>query len=149
MKKHKALIFVIGLLLLTAVAAGAHLLTRDQVTEGTVQLIHGEKTYELEIGELDYKEVTGTRMNGKGEEIPVKASGILLKDVLELKSIVGYSKVKVVSDDSYSAELTVEEVKNDTKAYLLHEEEGKLRLVVFGDKNSKRSVSNVMQIVVE
>ena len=149
MKTRKALIFVIGLLLLTAVAAGAHLLTRDQVTEGTVQLTYGDKTYELEIGELDYKEVTGTRMNGKGEEIPVEASGILLKDVLELKSIVGYSKVKVVSDDSYSAELTAEEVKNDTKAYLLHEEEGELRLVVFGDTNSKRSVSNVVQIVVE
>ena len=149
MKTRKALIFVIGLLLLTTLAAGAHLLTREQVTEGTVQLIYGEKTYELEISKLAYQQVTGTRMNGKGQEIPVEALGILLKDVLELKSIVGYSNVKVVSDDSHSAELTAEEVKNDTKAYLLHEEEGELRLIVFGDTNSKRSVSNVVQIIVE
>ena len=125
------------------------MLTREQVTEGTVQLIYGEKTYELEISELEYEKVTGTRRNGKGEEILVESSGILLKDVLERKGIVEYSKVKVVSDDSYSAELTAEEVENDTKAYLLHEKEGELRLVVFGDTNSKRSVSNVVQIIVE
>lgn len=47
--------------------------------------------------------ITGTRVNGKGEE---------------------------------------------KKAYLLLQEE-ELRLVVFGDENSKRSVSNVKQIVVE
>ena len=149
MKTRKAIIFVIGLLLLTGAAAAFHLLTRDQVSEGTVQLIHGDKTYELEIGELDYEQVTGTRMNGKGEEIPVDTSGISMKSVLELKGIAEYSKVKVVSDDSYSAELTAEEVKENSKAYLLHEEEGELRLVVFGDTNSKRSVSNVVQIIVE
>lgn len=47
--------------------------------------------------------ITGTRVNGKGEE---------------------------------------------EKVYLLLQEE-ELRLVVFGDENSKRSVSNVKQIVVE
>ena len=45
-------------------------------------------SYELEIGELEYEQVTGIRMNGKSEEIPVDTLGILLKEVLELKSIV-------------------------------------------------------------
>ncbi len=67
---------------------------------------------------------------------------------LAQEHITGYSKVSVVSDDSYSAELTADEVKEDGKVYLLNEEDS-LRLVVFGDENSKRSVSNVVQIVVE
>ena len=149
MKANKAIIFIMVLLMLTGGVAAFHLLTRDQVSEGTVQLIYGEKTYELEIGELEYEQVTGIRMNGKGEEIPVEAMGILLKDVLKLKNIVDYSKIKVVSDDSYSAQLTEEEVKENSKVYLLQEEEGELRLLVFGDTNSKRSVTNVVQIIVE
>ena len=148
MKTRKALIFVIGLLLLTTLAAGAHLLTREQVTEGTVQLIYGEKTCELEIDKLEYEQVTGTRLNGKGEEIPVDASGILLKTVLDKNEIKEYSKVVVVSNDSYQAQVTVEEIEEEKKVYLLHEE-GELRLLVFGDTNSKRSVSNVVQIMVE
>ncbi len=148
MKTRKALIFVIGLLLLTAVAAGAHLLTRDQVTEGCVQLLYGEKSYEVEISKLEYEQVTGTRVNGKGEEIPVEASGILLKNLLNAQKITEYSKVTVKADDSYSAEMTREEVQDASKVYLLHEE-GELRLIVFGDTNSKRSVSNVVQIVIE
>lgn len=148
MKTRKALIFVIGLLLLTAVAAGAHWLTRDQVTEGCVQLLYGEKSYEVEISKLEYEQVTGTRVNGKGEEIPVEASGILLKNLLNAQKITEYSKVTVKADDSYSAEMTREEVQDASKVYLLHEE-GELRLIVFGDTNSKRSVSNVVQIVIE
>ena len=54
----------------------------------------------------------------------------------------------VVSDDSYTADLTAEEVAESGKAYLLLEQPY-LRLVVFGDQNSKRRVSNVVQIIVE
>ena len=56
----------------------------------------------------------------------------------------------VVADDSYSAEITAEEMGNAVEAYLIQEEgESRLRLIVFGDKDSKRSVSNVAQIIVE
>ena len=89
-------------------------------------------------------------MNGKGEEKIVEASGILLKNVLEGVGITEYSKVSVVADDSYSAEITAEEMADDAKAYLIQEEgEARLRLIVFGDKDSKRSVSNVAQMIVE
>ena len=51
----------------------------------------------------------------------------------------------MVSDDSYSAEVHADEAEN--AHFLL--EEGTLRLIVFGDSNSKRSVSDVKQIIVE
>ena len=60
-----------------------------------------------------------------------------------------YEKVTVVSDDSYSAEVLKEEVEEGTRAFLILGDENELRLVVFGDTNSKRSVSNVAQVVVE
>ena len=46
-------------------------------------------------------------------------------------------------------EVSKEEVDEDGKVYLLKEDDGSLRLVVFGDENSKRSVSNVVKMVVE
>ena len=70
-----------------------------------------------------------------------------LEDVGKVRNVIQVSNDEI-KREAFS-ESNVEEVKNDPKAYLLHEEEGKLRLVVFGDKNSKRSVSNVVQIVVE
>ena len=106
-------------------------------------------TVTVDISKLDYVQVTGTRMNGKGEEQIVDGPGIALKDLLSGQKIQNCTKVVVVSDDSYNAELTAEEVADGSKAFLIVEEENELRLVVFGDTNSKRSVSNVVQIVVE
>lgn len=87
-------------------------------------------------------------MTGKGEEREVEAPGILIKDILEENGITDYSEVTVIADDSYSARITEEEIKEETKAYLLKEEDS-LRLIVFGDENSKRNVKNVVEIVVE
>ena len=56
--------------------------------------------------------------------------------------------VTVVADDSYRAELLVEEVKEENRAYLMLED-NTLRLIVFKDENSKRSVSDVVEICVE
>lgn len=87
-------------------------------------------------------------LGGKGEELPVDAPGVLLKDVLAGDSISDYSKVTVVANDSYSVEVSAEEIKEEAKVYLLLEEDS-LRLQVFGDENSRRGVSDVVQIVVE
>lgn len=148
MKSHKAIILGVVLIILTAVLAVIHLGTREEVPENAVQISANDKTYMVDIEKLNYEKVEGVRVNGKGEEIPVDGQGIALKDILAQENITEYSKVTVVADDSYSAELTADEVKEDGKAYLLNEEES-FRLVVFGDENSKRSVSNVVQIVVE
>ena len=149
MKKHKVKIFVIALLILTIIAALVHLNTREAVAEGTLLISAGGETITVDISKFDYEQVTGTRVNGKGEERTVDAPGITLKNVLARENIQDYTKVTVMADDSYSAEITAEEVEDGSKAFLIVEEENELRLVVFGDTNSKRSVSNVAQIVVE
>lgn len=148
MKSRKAIILGVVLIILTAIAAVIHLSTREEVPENAVQISANDKTYTIDIKKLNYEQVEGIRVNGKGEEIPVEGAGIALKDILAQEKITEYSKVTVVAGDSYSAELTAEEIKEDEKVYLLNEEES-LRLIVFGDENSKRSVSNVVQIIVE
>jgi len=150
MKKHRAIIFIVILLLITGVMAFVHFNTREEVPEGAIEVIVGEEVQIVDITKLSYEKVEGTRVNGKGEEIFVEASGILLKNVLEKAGIEEYMNVSVVADDAYSAEISAEEVNDDTKAYLIQaEEDVRLRLIVFGDKDSKRSVSNVAQIIVE
>jgi len=149
MKKYKVIIFAFILAVLTVAVAVIHLNTRDAVAEGTLRLVVGENEITLDISEFAYEQVTGVRVNGKGEEIPVEGFGIAVKDVLTQAQIAEYGHVKVISDDSYQAEISADEVEDGTKAFLILDDENKLRLVVFGDTNSKRSVSNVVQIVVE
>lgn len=150
MKKHRAIIFIAILLIITGIMTMIHLRTREEVPEGAIEVTSGEDTSIVDITELSYETVTGIRVNGKGEEIEVEASGILLKDVLEGVGVTKADKVSVLADDSYSAELTWEEIMEPSRAYLIQEEgETRLRLLVFGDKDSKRSVSNVAQIIIE
>lgn len=149
MKTRKVTVFAVILIMITVIAAVIHLNTRQNVTEGSVLISADGKSITLEISRLKMERVTGIRMNGKGEEITVDAPGILLGQVLESEKIEEYSKVTVISDDSYNAEMTAEEIDNETSVFLILEDEGELRLVVFDDTDSKRSVSNVAQIVVE
>lgn len=148
MKTHKALLLILVLVMITGIAAWFHLTSREEAAEGTLQITVSGNTQTIELAALDYVPVSGVRVNGKGETISVEGRGILVKDLLASTKIASYSKVTVVSDDSYTAELTAEEVAEDGKAWLLLEQPY-LRLVVFGDQNSKRSVSNVVQIIVE
>lgn len=149
MKTRKVLVFAAVLAVLTVIAAMFHFTTRKAVAEGTLAMtVHGtEQT--VDISKFAYEQVTGIRVNGKGEEIPVDAPGVSLKQVLSKAGVKEYEKVTVVSDDSYSAEVLKEEVEEGTRAFLILGDENELRLVVFGDTNSKRSVSNVAQVVVE
>ena len=149
MKARKAIILVTVLIVLTAILAVIHLSRREEVPENTLQISVKGESITVDIEKLEYEQVIGVRVNGKGEEIPIDAPGISVNELLTQEKISDYSKVTVVADDSYSAELTAEEVREDGKAFLLNEEEGSLRLVVLGDENSKRSVSNVVQIIVE
>ena len=148
MKTHKALLLILVLVMITGIAAWFHLSSREEAAEGTLQITVSGNTQTIELAALDYAPVSGVRVNGKGETISVEGRGILVKDLLASTKIASCSKVTVVSDDSYTAELTAEEVAEDGKAWLLLEQPY-LRLVVFGDQNSKRSVSNVVQIIVE
>lgn len=144
MKNRKIYLIALVLVVLVSVLAVVHLSGREQVAENTVQLTADGKTYEISLSDLNCEPVSGVRVNGKGEEIPVEGQGIALSLLLEQYNVDDYRTVTVISDDSYSTEVAVEETEN--ACFLL--EEGQLRLIVFGDSNSKRSVSNVKQIVV-
>lgn len=148
MKTKKMIIFIGMLIALTLLAAVLHLTTREEVPKQAVKVTTSEKETLLDIMSLDYATVTGIRVNGKGEEIPVEEIGISMKEVLEAMGITEYATITVISDDSYSAKVSKEEVLEKDKVFLLLED-NTLRLIVFGDSNSKRSVSNVVQIQVE
>ena len=77
----------------------------------------------------------------------METQGISLKNLLITEGIEEYTEIQVTADDSYSAVLEKNELEEKDNAYLILQEES-LRLIVFGDSNSKRSVSNVAQIVV-
>ena len=145
MKNKKIIIFIILLLAITGIAAFSHLSTREVVPENGIQIIANGESKILDVDKLDYETVTGTYVTGKGEEREVNDPGISLKAILKEAGVSEFTRVNVTSDDSYSVEVTVEE---SSEAYLIHEEDS-LRLIVFGDKDSKRNVKNVVTIEVE
>lgn len=148
MKQHKVSILIFTLAILVGITAWLHLSSRQEVAGGTVLVTADGQTNTVQLDGLHYEPVSGIRVNGKGESISVEGEGISLKDLLESRNITSYSSVRVISDDSYWAELTVEEIRESGKACLLLEDDT-LRLVVFGDENSRRSVSNVVEIIVD
>lgn len=149
MKKIKPIpALIAALVLLTAIAAAIHLATRTDVRSGTLRVEYGDKAVELDVGRLELGPVRGAVRNGKGEELAVDGQGVLLSQVLEQAGVGGYTAVTVTADDEYSAAVTAAEAADPGRVYLLLEGDGSLRLVVFGDENSKRNVSNVKLVSV-
>lgn len=149
MKKDKAIVIVIlALAALTAIAAALHFTTRTQVPEGVLRVEHGGRAVELDVGGLELDHVQGAVRNGKGEEKIIDGQGIVLAKLLEQAGVEHYTAVTVTADDEYSAVVTAEEMAGPDRVYLLLEEDGSLRLVVFGDEDSKRNVSKVKLVSV-
>ena len=147
--KNKKLVTLVAILAIVAVAAAViHLTTAPKASDGDVIMTYGGKEIGITLADLELTDVNGVRVNGKGEEIEVNGKGISVKDLLHEYGVADFTKISVVSEDSYAAEIENAEVQEEGKAYILVEE-GEARLVVFGDTNSKRSVSNVKQIIVE
>lgn len=150
MKKHKLTIIIIAVLvLLTAVLAVTHLVTREQGQEGAIQVVQDGKTTLLYIEDLKpVAAVNGTVVNNAGEEKTIDGQGILVSDVLKLAGVEVNSTVEVTADDEYSVNLSAEEVAEEGKAWLLIED-GTLRLIVFGDQGAKRNVKYVVRLTVD
>lgn len=144
----------IAILLILVLAIGAgltlwHFSTRAQVPDNALRVEFGGAVTLVAVDTLTLEPVEGMTLNGKGEEKPVSGMGVPLSDVLTQAGAAGYATVTVTADDAYSAQLTAEEVAEEGKAYLLVEEDDSLRLVVFGDSNSKRKVSNVKVVAAQ
>lgn len=149
MKKVRPIYIVIMVLvLLTAIAAAVHFATRTDVPEGMLRMEYGGKAVELDVGRLELVPVQGTIRNGKGEELPIDGQGILFGELLAQAGVGEYSTATVTAGDEYSASVTAQEAVEPNRVYLLLEGDGSMRLVVFGDENSKRNVSNVKLVSV-
>lgn len=150
MKKSTKIIMaaIAALIALTAVFAIIHSAARTEVPDGALLVsCGGEKKY-VDLASLDTVSVRGSVVNGKGEKSDVNTQGVPLADVIENAGFDpnGAVTVKVTADDEFSAELSGDELNEDGKAYLVSEEDGSMRLVVFGDSNAGRNVRNVVSV---
>ena len=141
MKKSTKIIMaaIAALIALTAVFATIHSAARTEVPDGALLVsCGGEKKY-VDLASLDTVSVRGSVVNGKGDP---------LADVIENAGFDanGAVTVKGTADDEFSAELSGDELNEDGKAYLVSEDDGSMRLVVFGDSNAGRNVRNVVSV---
>ena len=150
MKKSTKIIMaaIAALIALTAVFAIIHSAARTEVPDGALLVsCGGEKKY-VDLASLDTVSVRGSVVNGKGEKSDVNTQGVPLADVIENAGFDpnGAVTVKVTADDEFSAELSGDELNEDGNAYLVSEDDGSMRLVVFGDSNAGRNVRNVVSV---
>ena len=88
-------------------------------------------------------------INGKGEEQPISARGASLREILEEVGIEAKVMAKVIASDEYSAAVSAVDIAAEDKVYIILGENGRLRMIVFGDPDSKRDVNDIERIEVE
>ena len=150
MKKSTKIIVaaIAALIALTVVFAIIHSAARTEVPDGALLVsCGGEKKY-VDLASLDTVSVRGSVVNGKGEKSDIDTQGVPLADVIKNAGFDpnNAAAVKVTADDEFSAELSGDEVNEAGKAYLVSEDDGSMRLVVFGDSNAGRNVRNVVSV---
>lgn len=149
MKRNRVVFLISALVLLTAAVAAVHLSGRAAPVEGTLRVEKGGNAVELPIAKLELANVRGTVVNGKGESRAIDAPGLLLSAVLEAADVQAETQVTVTADDAYSAAVSAAELSAPDMVYLIQQEDGGMQMVVFGDANSKRNVSDVAMVTVE
>ena len=148
-KSSKIIIAVIAsLIALTAALAIVHSAARTEVPDGALLVSCGGEDKYVDLKSLDTVSVQGSVVNGKGEKSEIDTQGVLLADVIKCSGFdpENAAAVKVTADDKFSAELSGDELNEAGKAYLVSEDDGSMRLVVFGDSNAKRNVRNVVSV---
>ena len=111
-------------------------------------IVAGEGETKIAWDELTLVPVQGTTINGRGEEKAIDAEGVALQSLMDLAGIEALERITVVAGDAYQAEVSAEELAEEGKVFLIRSEDG-LRLIVFGDEDSRRIVRDVVQVIVE
>ena len=143
MKTKKGLWGILAVLVVLCVIFGImHLRGKEATAPGTIRIEEGGATRELDLTKEERILVSGTVVNGKGEEREIEAEGLSLSSIPQGPC----EKLQIIAKDEYKAEVMQEEFEN---AFLILTEEESVRLIVFGDENSKRDVKDVEKIVVE
>ena len=105
--KKTHLIITAVLVIATALIASFYLKGRHQAPEGSLAVIRENKETTIDPFAAPVADVTGTTVNGKGQEKEISEKGVKLSDVLSLAGLGkgDYSAVRVVSSDEYAAEM--------------------------------------------
>ena len=149
MKSNKIKLFMIIIALIAIVSGVFYLTSREDVPEDSILITYQDKEIVVDLDKLTYEYVKGERVNGKGETKVVEGDGIEISKLLSQYDIDSYTEVKVEAQDAYQASISFAEVQEAGRAYLLKQEESGVRLIVFKDENSKRSVSDIVKVIVE
>lgn len=148
MKNKKLPAAMVLLAAVTVILAALHLKNVPQVSDCELLIQYGGEKQRLLLQEETMVPVSGTLVTGKGAEIPVDAMGLSLADVLSLAGVGDYTWVTVTARDEYRAEVSAREVRTGGNVYLILDTDSSFRLVVFGDSNSKRNVSDVTGLTI-
>ena len=141
----KKLWLIATLLIITSALVCIYLYNRDTTKPGELMIKSPSGTVTLTLSDVKLSHVTGEIKNKKGEVKSIDSEGFALADVPALAGVSDYQSVSVYADDEYSASLTKDEVSS---AWLIKSDDA-LRLIVFGDDNSKRDVKNVVRIEIQ
>lgn len=144
----KRIIIVLALLLVTALLCVIYLRGRDNTKSGEILVKTASGDISISLDTLSCSPVNGTITNKKGETKEIDSEGVLLFDIPSLTEDSSWSEMKVYADDEYNAVVSKDETEAAENAWLI-KNDGSVRLVVFGDKDSKRDVKNVVQIEIK
>lgn len=143
-------IIILVVLVVTVVLAVIRIMDKEDV--GGVTIVYDGKEETVDFEGLDQRSFSGTLVNGKGESSQHSFRGALLADVLYNAgfSLDMVTKVRVIGADSYSAELSVSEIKENGRVWLAVEDNGTritgldgtqgVQLIVFFEDDSRRCV---------
>lgn len=140
----RSLWIIAALLLISACFAVWHLTTRTEVARGELLIRQGEAEVRLCLTDLDLSRVQGEVVDGKGDTHAVDAQGLSVADVVRAAGldVNALTQLTVTAGDAYSAVLSGDEVRQPETAWLILQDDG-ARLIVFGDPDSRRNVSDV------
>ncbi|MBR5338040.1 MAG: hypothetical protein IK152_08645 [Lachnospiraceae bacterium] len=154
MKKNNTYLFIIGALIIAigASVASAFITMAKMPPKGSIPIYYDGKQSYFDPAKASTIDVAGVTMTTKGETKDVSAKGYLLKDVFSLSGIKAsdYKSIGATASDSAFATLYPDEVDDPGKVYLIEDTSDKgdkiLSLVVFGDKDSKRQLKDIIRI---
>ncbi len=143
--KKRILILILILFAVTAAITAIYLGSREKTKAGDLRIKTDSEELTVSIDNLPLSGISGEVKNQKGEIKKIDAEGYSLSDIPALTGVVDYSEISVFSDDEYHAVLSKDELSDHERAWIIKDED-MLRLIVFGDKDSKRNVKNVVRI---